>query len=285
MCPSCGTTTLSRGARTPPPRSAVPRRNWGSVPHPGSSPSHATHNHTTVTGTPHPPAPYSNPIRARTTPCKRLPNLNPDQPTKLKNDNTLMRRALILAGAVAQSGGMYVLEHPMDYGPPRPSIWTTQEIKDLLSNTAGQLTTTDQCTRGHPTKKPTTFGTQSTHSGARADLRTWEPHHHPSLTQTSQVGTGHHASHTPRNHDHFSGTGVRATPDHAGHTATHTTRPRDLCHPPYVLQHPGRLPTTPLSAAPYTHLTSPTTLPGELYIVVGVFQEKTNMMKSPQPRT
>ena len=69
--------------------------------------------------------------------------------------NVLALHMIALCEAVAQRGGIYLIEHTEDPGEPYPSIWATQLMIEMERRVGAETVLLDQCLFGGPTRKPT----------------------------------------------------------------------------------------------------------------------------------
>jgi hypothetical protein len=69
--------------------------------------------------------------------------------------NELVWRTFHICKLIHDSGGVFILEHPEDPGPPFPSIFASREIEALRTHTGAKYVSLCQCMYGAPSKKPT----------------------------------------------------------------------------------------------------------------------------------
>ena len=113
------------------------------------------------------------PLRTRSEPWGRTDvTLTSRERKQLELGTRLLLATLRLFLALAQAGGIYILEHPRDpMDEPFPSIWALPEVDELRLQTSGDMLQIDQCMYGQTSRKATTLMTNSKQAGALLNQR------------------------------------------------------------------------------------------------------------------
>ena len=100
------------------------------------------------------------PLRDRESPYECLANRTPAEVQACDLGTALLLRTMLLLQLAVERGLWVGLEHPQDWGPPYPSIWSSPWVQAWVREGGITVNSFDQCMWGAMARKPTSIASQ-----------------------------------------------------------------------------------------------------------------------------